>query len=188
MFIVEGVQKKLDTGNVCMLEGIHEENITKSIYFGCLVSNNEIDFLSRCDRPGPHQEKKSRSTENICKNASLHIIKTILTDGDQVRVKGGAFYYYFFLFSYFFFLVGGGEKRRGKKWGEGFKKMGSGRTNERPGTDHVISRPMRGVKKNCTRWRQTTEPNPDGLGDSMTELAHWGRFSENLLNLTVFQS
>ena len=28
--------------------------------------------------------------------------------------------------------------------------MEGGRTNKRPGTDHLISVPMRGLKKNCT--------------------------------------
>ena len=31
-----------------------------------------------------------------------------------------------------------------------------GGTNERPGTDHVTSGPMRGLEKNCTRWRRHT--------------------------------
>ena len=44
---------------------------------------------------------------------------------------------------------------------------GGGRTNERPGTDHVTSGQMRALKKNCTRWRRQT----DGHGDSMTEMA-----------------
>ena len=52
---------------------------------------------------------------------------------------------------------------------------GDGRTNERPGTDHAISWAIKGLKKNCTRWCRQT----DRHGDSMTESAHWGRFSEN---------
>ena len=32
-----------------------------------------------------------------------------------------------------------------------------GLTNERPGTDHVISGPMRGLGKNCTQWRRQTD-------------------------------
>ena len=49
-----------------------------------------------------------------------------------------------------------------------------GRANERPGTSHVISGPMRGLEQIA----------PDGAnththGDSMTELAQGGRFSEN---------
>ena len=31
-----------------------------------------------------------------------------------------------------------------------------GGTNERPGTDHVTSGPMRGLEKNCTWWRKHT--------------------------------
>ena len=52
---------------------------------------------------------------------------------------------------------------------------GRGGTNETPGTDHVIWGPMRGLEKNCTQRRTPT----DGHGDSMTEMAQWGRFSEN---------
>ena len=40
-------------------------------------------------------------------------------------------------------VLRGGEGYN-KNWGEG---IGVGRTNERPGTDHVISGPMRGLKK-----------------------------------------
>ena len=45
------------------------------------------------------------------------------------------------------------------------------------GTDPVISGPMRGLKKTASDGanRQT-----DGHGDSMTESAQWGRFSEKL--------
>ena len=53
------------------------------------------------------------------------------------------------------FFWGGGSKFflvRGKK-------NGRGRTNDRPGTDHVTSGPMRGLKKKCTRWR-TYPHNP----------------------------
>ena len=60
---------------------------------------------------------------------------------------------------------------------------GGARTNERPGTDHVISGPMGGLEKNCTRWRkqkdEQTDKKTDKHGDSMTESAQWGRFSEN---------
>ena len=59
---------------------------------------------------------------------------------------------------------------------------GRGLTNERPGTDHVISGPMRGLEKNCTQWRRKTNRHTDtqthGHGDSMTESAKWGRFSK----------
>ena len=56
--------------------------------------------------------------------------------------------------------VGGGE------WGRE-----RGRTNERPGADHVISGPMRGLEKNCTRWHKHTNRQTSGHGDSMTESA-----------------
>ena len=54
---------------------------------------------------------------------------------------------------------------------------GGGRTNERPGTDHVTSGPMRGLKKTASNGanKQTS-----GHGDSLTESAQWGRFSENV--------
>ena len=32
----------------------------------------------------------------------------------------------------------------------------TGSTNERPGTDHGTSGPMRGLEKNCARWRRQT--------------------------------
>ena len=42
---------------------------------------------------------------------------------------------------------------------------------------------MRGLEKNCTRWRKQTSPqtdiSTDGHGDSMTNLAQWGRVGEN---------
>ena len=51
-----------------------------------------------------------------------------------------------------------------------------GGTNERPGTDHVTSGPMRGREKNCTQWRKQTHTHTDrqtdGHGDSMTESVH----------------
>ena len=56
--------------------------------------------------------------------------------------------------------------------------MEGGKTNERPGTDRVISGPMRGLTKNCTQWRKQTY----GHGNSMTELAQWGRFSEHYID------
>ena len=36
-------------------------------------------------------------------------------------------------------------------------------------------------KKYCTQWRTHTDKQTDGHGDSMTESAQWGRFSENYL-------
>ena len=56
-----------------------------------------------------------------------------------------------------------------------------GGTNERPGTDHVTSGPMRGLEKNCTRWRRHTNTQTHRNGDSMTNLAQWGRVGENTL-------
>ena len=41
------------------------------------------------------------------------------------------------------------------------------------GTDHVISGPMRGLKK-WIQWRKQTDKQAEGHGDSMTELAQWG--------------
>ena len=58
--------------------------------------------------------------------------------------------------------------------------MEGGRTNERPGTDHVISGPMRGLGKNCTRWRRQTDTQTQGHGDSMTNSAQWGRVGEKM--------
>ena len=63
-------------------------------------------------------------------------------------------------------------------------KLEGGRTNEMPGTDHVISGPMRGLEQKLHPMTQTnrqTEPQTDGHGDSMTESAQWGQFSENTL-------
>ena len=60
---------------------------------------------------------------------------------------------------------------------------GEGWTNERPGTDHVISGPMRGLEKNSIRWRRQNHRQTDGHRDSMTESAQWGRYSENGANL-----
>ena len=56
------------------------------------------------------------------------------------------------------------------------------------GTDHVISGSIRGLEKNCTGWRKQidrqidrqAETQTDGHGDSMTESAQWGQFSEHL--------
>ena len=53
-------------------------------------------------------------------------------------------------------------------------------TNERPGTDHVISGPMRGLKKTASDGaNRQTNTQTDGHSDSMTETAQWGQFSEN---------
>ena len=54
----------------------------------------------------------------------------------------------------------------------------SGGENEMHGTNHVTSGPMRGLKK-CTRWHKQTHRNTFGHGDSMTESAQLGQFSEN---------
>ena len=54
-------------------------------------------------------------------------------------------------------------------WRESKFFFGGGRgANERPGTDHMASGLMRGLAK------QT-----EGHGNSITELAQWGRFGEN---------
>ena len=42
-----------------------------------------------------------------------------------------------------------------------FQVSKGGRINERPGTDHVISGPMRGLGKNCTWWRKHTDRQRD---------------------------
>ena len=60
----------------------------------------------------------------------------------------------------FYFFVGGG-------------------TNERLRTEHVISGPMRGLKK--LNLMAQTHKQTDGHGDSMTESAQWGRFSDNYI-------
>ena len=61
-----------------------------------------------------------------------------------------------------------------------------GKTNERPGTDLVISGPMRGLEKNCTHWRKQTDRQTDthtsGYDNSMTESSQWARFSKNTEN------
>ena len=54
-----------------------------------------------------------------------------------------------------------------------------GRTNETPGTDHVISGPKRGLNKTApdSAGRQTdrqTDKHTDGHGNYMTESAQWG--------------
>ena len=45
------------------------------------------------------------------------------------------------------------------------------------GTDHVISGPMKCLKKTAS---DGADRQNHGHGDSMTELAQWGRFSENM--------
>ena len=52
------------------------------------------------------------------------------------------------------------------------------------GTDHAISGPMRGLKKLHTMAQ--TDKQTDNHGHSMTELAQWGQFSEQIY-LLVFQ-
>ena len=53
-------------------------------------------------------------------------------------------------------------------------------TNEGSGTDHVISGPMRGLKKMhpMAQTNKLTNTHTDGHRDYMTESAQWGRFSE----------
>ena len=43
---------------------------------------------------------------------------------------------------------------------------------------------MRGLEKNCTRWRRTTDTHLHGHGDSMTNSAQWGRVGENMTKTT----
>ena len=57
-----------------------------------------------------------------------------------------------------------------------FQRREGGRTNDRPGTDHVISGPMRGLEKNCT---DGADRHTHGHGHSMTNSAQWGRVGEN---------
>ena len=81
----------------------------------------------------------------------------------------------------------GGPPKHYLFWGEGVPKKNfffwggawGWRTNERPGSDHVTSGSIRGLKKNCTIWRKHPDRHSDGYGNSMTESAQWGRFSEN---------
>ena len=63
----------------------------------------------------------------------------------------------------------------------------AGGTNERRGTDHVTSGPMRGLEKKCTRRRKQTDKQTHRHGESMTELAQWGRFRENPLECFHFK-
>ena len=57
-----------------------------------------------------------------------------------------------------------------------------GSTNERPGTDHVILGPMRGLEKNFTRWHGQTHRHTEGHAGSMTNSAQRGRVGEKLQN------
>ena len=41
----------------------------------------------------------------------------------------------------------------------------------RPGSDHVTSWPIRGLKKNCTQWRIYADIPTDKHGDSKSETA-----------------
>ena len=72
----------------------------------------------------------------------------------------------------FFFVVGG--PLLNFFWGGGvlvtFFFIG---TKDRPGTDHVISGPMR-----ASKIAQTSRHPERRNGDSITESAKWGRFSE----------
>ena len=49
---------------------------------------------------------------------------------------------------------------------------GGKRTNERPGTDHVIPGPMIGLKK-LHFWFKHLDIQTDGHGNSMTKSAQW---------------
>ena len=48
------------------------------------------------------------------------------------------------------------------------KKWGGGGTNERPGTDHGTSGPMRGLKNDYTRWQRQTSRRTCREYDSCT--------------------
>ena len=56
------------------------------------------------------------------------------------------------------------------------------------GTDHVISGPIRVLKKNASNGaNRQTNTQTDGHRNSMSESTQWGRFSENsILELDVF--
>ena len=57
-----------------------------------------------------------------------------------------------------------------------------GGANDRPGPDHLTSGPMRGLKKTAPSGANTqTDGHTSGHGDSMTESANWGQFSEKQL-------
>ena len=54
------------------------------------------------------------------------------------------------------------------------------------GTDHVISGPMRGLKKTVSDGaNKQTNRQTDGHRNSMTESAQWGRFSEQFRSKSV---
>ena len=55
--------------------------------------------------------------------------------------------------------------------------LGGALTKKGPGTDHVISGPMRGLKK--LQQMAQTDTHTDGHRNSMTKSAQWGRFIEN---------
>ena len=53
------------------------------------------------------------------------------------------------------------------------RRREGGRTNERPGTEHVISWPMRGLKKTAPDGADRHKDR-HGHGNSITESAQWG--------------
>ena len=55
------VFKKIDRGYVCILEGMHEENIFKNNLFGCLGTNNERTtlYFHKLDGVGPVDNRPS---------------------------------------------------------------------------------------------------------------------------------
>ena len=72
--------------------------------------------------------------------SSIQEILNILTDTNSItiamrreKLNGGSKYFFSFFFSFFL------------------------RTNERPGTGHVTSGPIRGLKQKCTRWHRHTD-------------------------------
>ena len=61
-------------------------------------------------------------------------------------------------------------------------KGGEGRPMKGLGTDHVISGPMRGLEKTASDGADKhTNRQTHGHCNFMTELAQWGRFSENII-------
>ena len=74
-----------------------------------------------------------------------------------------------------------GEEQANAPWSMGSAKLhpgggGGGWPMRGLGTDHVISGPMRGLKKTAS---DGTNRQTSGHCDSMTESTKWGRFSEN---------
>ena len=64
---------------------------------------------------------------------------------------------------------------------------GGGLNNERPGTDHVISGPMRGLQKTASDGAERqTNTQTGGHCNSVTELAQWGRLCGFIFSIGQF--